>query len=850
MGSDMAECHPVAFRWAMKAKEKGAKIIHVDPRFTRTSAVADIYVPIRAGSDIVFLGGLINWVIQNEKYFKDYVLNYTNAATIINPGYRDSEDLDGIFSGYNAETRTYDNATWQYDRTQMQQNQRAADTQPAAVPPRQPNYGFDAAMAADTSQSFDPLVKALVPPREQRDPTLQDPNCAFQILKRHFARYTPEFVEQACGCPQAKFLEVAQTMVDNSGPERTGSMAYAVAWTQHTIGVQIIRAAGILQQLLGNIGRPGGGILALRGHASIQGSTDNPTLYHSITGYMSHPSILKRHENLKQYLATETVPTSYYSNQPKFMVSYLKAFYGNAATRDNDYGYGWHPRISGDHSHIPMMVNLADGKVKGMFTIGQNPAVGGQNAGLQRRALANLDWLVVRDYFETETASFWYASPEARTGQLSPASIKTEVFFLPAAHNAEGEGSFTNTHRLLQWHDKAADPPADARTDQWFTFQLGKRLKALYAGSPLPRDQGFLNMTWNYDPEPADTLEWRIKDEPSAQKILKEINGYDVATGNHLSGFGALKDDGTTACGNWIYSGVFPAPDRNLAASRKPDNYVSLGWGFNWPANRHIMYNRASARPDGQPWSDRKRYVWWDPAGGADQKGAWVGYDVPDFTVNKPPTAPADDNGVGLAWQAGTDPFIMHADGKAWLFAPTGLVDGPLPAHYEPAESPVANPLYPKQQNSPVFKHFVRDDNQLAAVGDPRFPYAATTYRLTEHYLSGTMSRWLPWLAELQPEMFIEISTELALEKGIANLEMVQVSTPRNTITARALVTGRLRPFTINGRRVHQVGLPFHWGYKGYSTGGIANSLTSMVLDPNVSMHESKAFVCNIEKMA
>jgi formate dehydrogenase major subunit len=785
----------------------------------------------------VFLGGLINWVIQNQKYFADYVVNYTNAATIINKDFRDTEDLEGLFSGYNVDTRTYNNATWQYDRTQAQQP---------------PAYGFDAAMAADTSQNYDALVKALVPPRESKDPTLEDPNCVFQILKRHFSRYTPEVVEQVCGCPQDKFLQVAQTLVENSGPERTGSMAYAVAWTQHTIGVQIIRAAGILQQLLGNIGRPGGGILALRGHASIQGSTDNPTLYHSITGYMSHPSILKRHESLKEYLATETVPTSYYSNQPKFMVSYLKAVYGQAATKENDFGYAWHPRISGDHSHIPMMVNMADGKVKGLLAIGQNPAVGGQNAGLQRRALANLDWMVVRDFFETETAAFWKDSPEVKAGQLNSADIKTEVFFLPAAHNAEGVGSFTNTHRLLQWNEKAADPPNDARTDIWFTYNLGTRLKALYAGSTLPRDQGFLNMTWNYEPDPNEIAQWKIKDEPDSLKVLKEINGYDTTTLAHLSGFGTLKDDGSTACGNWIYSGVFPAPDRNLAASRKPDNYVSLGWGFNWPANRHIMYNRASARPDGQPWSDRKRYVWWDPnappAAGTTTPGAWVGYDVPDFTVNKPPTAPADDNGVGLAWQSGTDPFIMHADGRAWLFVPTGLVDGPMPTHYEPAESPVQNPVYPKQQNSPVFIYFNRPDNPLAQVGDPQYPYALTTYRLTEHYLSGTMSRWLPWLAELQPELFVEISPELAKDKGIANLDMVRVSTPRAQVQARALVTGRLRPFMINGQRVHQVGMPWHWGYKGVATGDIVNSLSSLVMDPNVSMHEGKAFLCNVEK--
>jgi formate dehydrogenase major subunit len=421
------------------------------------------------------------------------------------------------------------------------------------------------------------------------------------------------------------------------------------------------------------------------------------------------------------------------------------------------------------------------------------------------------------------------------------------VFFLPAAHNAEGEGSFTNTHRLLQWHEKAADPPNDARTDIWFTYHLGKRLKQLYQGSTLARDQGFLNMPWDYEPDPSETVEWRIKDEPSGLKVLKEINGYTVADGKHLAGFADVKDDGSTVCGNWIYSGVFPNPETNLAAARKADNYVSLGWGFNWPANRHIMYNRASARPDGQPWSDRKRYVWWDPQAGPDQKGRWVGYDVPDFVVAKAPNTPADDNGVGVAWQAGTDPFIMHADGKAWLFAPTGLVDGPMPTHYEPAESPTRNALY-RQQSSPVYKYFDRPDNKLAEVADPNYPYALTTYRLTEHYLSGTMSRWLPWLAELQPELFVEISPELAREKGIQNLDMVRVSSPRAEIRARALVTGRLRPFVINGQTVHQVGMPWHWGYKGVATGEIVNSLSSLVMDPNVSMHEGKAFVCNIEK--
>ena len=845
MGSNMAECHPVAFRWVMKAKENGAKLIHVDPRFTRTSAMADIHAPIRAGSDIAFLGGLINWVITNEKYFKDYVLNYTNAATIISPEYRDAEDLEGIFSGYNSQQRVYDNDTWQYDRTQVAEQGRAANTQQSGeaqtlAPPG--TWGFDVAMQADTkgNTDFTDLVRRLKPPPARRDPTLQDPNCAFQILKRHYARYTPEMVERVTGCPKDVFLQVAQTLADNSGPERTGSMAYAVAWTQHTYGVQIIRAAGILQELLGNIGRPGGGILALRGHATIQGSTDNPTLYHSITGYMSQPSTLRPHDNLKAYLATETLPTAYWANQPKFMVSYLKAMYGSAATPQNDYGYDWHPRITGDHSHMSMMDAMYKGTVKGMLLMGQNPATS-LNAGEQRKAMAKLDWLVVRDYFLTESATFWDKdAPEIKSGELKTADIQTEVFFLPAAAVAEMEGSFTNTHRLLQWHEKAADPPGDARSDIWFSYHLGKRLKALYANSNAPRDQGIRNLLWEYDPDPNEVAEWRIKDEPSAPKILKEINGYNVADQSHLKGFADIKEDGSTVCGNWIYTGCYPAPDQNLTASRKPDAYVSLGWGFNWPANRHIMYNRASARPDGTPWSDRKKYVWWDGS-------KWTGYDIPDFVPNKPPNAPARPDGIGLDAQSGTDPFIMKADGKAWLFAPSGLVDGPLPTHYEPVESVIRNPVY-RQQNSPVFKIWDSDINKVALVGDPQWPYIITTYRLTEHHLSGAMSRWLPWLAELQPELFIEMSPELAKEKGIANLDFVKVSSPRATIRARALVTPRMRPFTIDGRLVHHVGMPWHWGYRGIATGDVVNDLSALVADPNVSMHEGKAFICNVEK--
>jgi formate dehydrogenase major subunit len=526
------------------------------------------------------------------------------------------------------------------------------------------------------------------------------------------------------------------------------------------------------------------------------------------------------------------------------MVSYLKSMYGDAATPENDFGYGWHPRISADHSHMPMFVLMDQGKVRGAFIIGQNPATS-LNAKLERRALGKLEWLVVKDNFETETAAFWHRSPEVAGGEIEPEDIKTEVFFFPSAQVAEMEGSFTNTQRLIQWHEKAVDPPGDCRSDMWFTHQLAKRLKQMYADSSAPRDQGFKALLWDFDPDSGLPRDTRIEGEPDTHKVLREINGFETATGTHLSSFSQLKDDGSTTCASWIYCGVFPAPDRNLAASRRSNPpgkpwIPDLEWGFSWPANRRVIYNRASARPDGRPWSERKQYVWWDG-----QK--WTGYDVPDFTANKPPTARARPDGIGLDAHSGTDPFILKADGKGWLFAPTGLVDGPLPTHYEPAESPVENPLY-KQQASPVLKYWKHAGNELAAVGDARFPIVITTYRLTEHHLSGVMTRWLPWLAELQPELFVEMSPELAGEKGIRNLDWVRVTTPRASIRAKALVTRRMRPFTIDGKTVHHVGMPWHWGYQGLVTGAATNDLTSLVGDPNVSIHEGKAFVCNVER--
>jgi formate dehydrogenase major subunit len=811
-------------------------VIHADPRFTRTSAMADVYAPLRAGTDIVFLGALIRSVIDQERYFRDYVVHYTNAATIVSEQFRDADELGGRFSGFDAERRRYDPASWQYAR------RGDAAGGPAVV---------------------------------ERDPTLQHPRCVFQILKRHFARYTPELVEQVCGTPRETFLRVAKALVENSGPDRTSAICYAVGWTQHTTGVQMIRAAAILQLLLGNIGRPGGGILALRGHATIQGSTDIATLYHLLPGYLAAPSALKNHDTLRDYIATEMTRTGYWAHFPRFIVSLLKAWFGDAARADNEYCYDYLPRTVGDHSHLPMFVAMAEGRIRGLFAMGQNPAVGGQNAGLQRKALAKLEWLVVRDLYETETASFWKDSPEVQRGELRPEDIATEVFFLPAAAAAEMDGSFTNTQRLVQWHDKAADPPGDARSDIWFTVHLGRLLKALYAESPAARDRPIRDLVWDYMASDglgrhAPGSLGAIAGEPSAERILREINGYHIRTGRAVAGFHEIKDDGSTACGGWVYSGIFAPDERrpegvNRSANRTADGWLSLGWGYAWPANRRILYNRASADPEGSAWPKESRlarekqlrlpdgrllagYVYWQSAttGSTERTGQWVGIDVPDFPLTKPPGAAAQPAAAGMDAHDGRSPFVMKADGKGWLFAPTGLVDGPLPVHYEPYESPIANPVY-KQHANPLTKTWRVPGNEYVPVGSPDYPHILSTYRLTEHHLSGTMSRWLPWLAELQPELFVEISPEHALELGVVNTDWVRVTTPRGAIRAKALVTRRIRPFLITGRTVHHVGLPWHWGYKGISTGDVVNDLSALVGEPNVTIHEAKVFVCQVE---
>ena len=779
----MAECHPVAFQWVVEARKRGATVLHVDPRFTRTSALASMHVPTRAGGDIVFLGALINYVLSGEHEFREYVTAYTNAADVLPPDFVDAEDGGGLFSGYDPKTRTYDNATWQ--------------------------------------------------PTGERDLTLTHPRCVFQVLKRHFARYTPELVDEVCGLAPADFDKIARALVRNSGREKTTAWVYAVGWTQHSTGVQHIRTASILQTLLGNMGRPGGGIMALRGHANIQGATDVPTLFHLLGGYLPMPGA---GQSMEDYL--KGIPdTGFWGNKRAYLVSMMKAWFGDAATASNDFCFGYLPRITGDHGTYRTTLDMIDRKVKGYFLLGENPAVGSAGGRLQRLALANLDWLVVKDLTLIESATFWNNSPEIESGELVTERIGTEVFFLPAASHVEKDGSFTNTQRLLQWHAKALEPPDDARSDLSFMFHLGRAIRSRLAGSSDPRDRPVLDLTWDYPVSGPD-------EDPPAEAVLAELNGY-AADGSPLSTFVQLADDGSTTCGSWIHAGSF-ADGVNQTARRKPQSeqsWVALEWGWAWPANRRILYNRASADLEGKPWSDAKAYVWWDG-----DAGEWTGHDVPDIEKKKPPSFVPPPGARAQAALSGGDAFIMQANGRAALFVPKGLADGPLPVHFEAAESPLRNRVY-GQDTSPVsIQYRGRWETRRQVAGhDAAYPYVMTTYRLTEHHTAGSMSRTLGRLAELQPELFCEVSPALAAERGLENGGWATIVTARAAIEARVLVTRRNRPLRIPGEGViHQVGLPYHWGSEGLVTGDSVNDLLPLVLDPNVFIQESKVATCDI----
>jgi formate dehydrogenase major subunit len=820
----MAEAHPVGFQWVVEAKKRGAKVIHVDPRFTRTSALADTFVPLRVGTDIVFLGGIINYVLENELDFREYVVSYTNAAHIVSDDYRDTEDLDGLFSGFDPETRTYDTESWQFAHREEEGGARQ-----------------DQPMQRETASALQHETHGIQVAAEQlRDETLQHPSCVYQILKRHYSRYTPEMVAEACGVSKEAFREVCEAWTQNSGRDRTTALVYSVGWTQHSVGVQYIRTGAILQLLLGNMGRPGGGIMALRGHASIQGSTDIPTLFNLLPGYLPMPNA-EDHTSLEKWVDSVRKPGAkgFWANAGAYGINLLKAYWGDAATPENDFCFDYLPRITGDHGTYRTVLDMIDGKVKGYFLLGQNPAVGSAHGRAQRLGMANLDWLVVRDLFEIESATFWRDSPEVQTGEIVPEECRTEVFLMPAASHVEKEGTFTQTQRMLQWREQAVEPSGDCRSELWFFYHLGRLVRERLAGSTEDKDRPLLDLTWDYPLHGEH-------DEPDAESVLKEINGYEVESGRPLSTFLEMKDDGSTLGGCWIYTGVF-ADGVNQAARRKPakdQSWVAPEWGWAWPMNRRILYNRASADPEGRPWSEQKAYVWWD-----EEKGEWTGHDVPDFEKTKPPTYEPPEGAEGVEAIAGNDPFIMQGDGKGALYVPQGLIDGPLPTHYEPVESPFRNPLY-RQQGNPTRKQYDREDNRMNPSPPEEhsevFPFIFTTSRLTEHHTAGGMSRYLEHLAELQPEMFVEVSPELAAERGLEHHGWCHVVTARAAVEGRVMVTDRLKPLKVEGRTVHQVWLPYHWGSGGLVTGDSANDLFGISLDPNVLIQESKVGTCDL----
>ncbi len=778
IGSNPAENHPAAFGWITIAQEKGAKLISVDPRFTRTSSKADIYAQMRSGTDVAFIGGMIKYVLDDmdqhrENYNMVYVTEYTNASFLINPDFKGSADLDGLFSGYDPDKRSYDKSTWQY---QVDEN---------GIP--------------------------------KWDKTLKDPNCVFQLLKKQFARYDADTVCQVTGTPKDIYVEICQTYAATGKSGKAGTIMYAMGTTQHTNGTQMIRSYAILQLLLANIGIAGGGINALRGESNVQGSTDHCLLFHILPGYLKTPTNID--ETLEKYLERVTPKSSdpksanWWQHTPKYMVSLLKAWYGDSATEANEFGYQNLPKNTGNYSWISLFEAMYDGVIKGLMCWGQNPAVCGPNVNKERKALENLDWLVAVDLWETETAAFW-KRPGAK-----PADIKTEVFLLPAAGSFEKEGSVTNSGRWSQWRYKCADAPGEAIPDLDIISRLMAKIRELYsADANAPLRSAILDLTWDYG------------SHVDPHQVAKEINGYDLTTGKLLGSFGKLKNDGTTTSGNWLYCASY-TEDGNMAARRDatpgPFN-VGLypKWSWCWPVNRRIIYNRASVDLNGVPWDKEHPVIWW-------QDGKWVG-DVPDG--GWPPMA-VDPEKTKY-------PFIMKPEGHARIFG-MGRADGPFPEHYEPWESPVDN-IISGTQNDPAFKIWAGPMDKKGTREE--YPIVCTTYRVVEHWQAGQMSRNQPWLVEMMPEPFVEMSVELAAEKDIANGEKIIVKSARGQVTMVAMVTKRFKPFYLNGRTVHQVGMPWHWGYTGLSTGDSANVLTPHVGDANTMIPEYKAFLVDVNK--
>jgi formate dehydrogenase major subunit len=823
MGANPAENHPVSFRWIMKAKDAGAKVICVDPRFTRSASKADLYAPLRSGTDIAFLGGMINYILQNRLYQEEYVKQYTNAPFLVNADFKMPGDLNGLFGGYDPKKRSYDAKAWGFQKDKD-----------------------------DT-----PLT----------DPTLSDPNSVFQLLKRHYSRYTPELVSKITGTPKETLLQVYKLYASTGAPDRAGTSLYAMGWTQHTVGTQNIRAMSIIQLLLGNMGMAGGGVNALRGESNVQGSTDHGLLFHILPGYIPVP--VADQKDLAAYNEKNTPKSkdpqsaNWWQNRPKYIASYLKAIYGANATKENDFGYSWLPKLDPGMNASWLMIfdNMIKGKFQGFFAWGQNPACSGANSNKVRKALAKLDWMVTTNLFDNETASFW------KGPGMDPAGIKTEVFFLPAAASFEKEGSISNSGRWAQWRYAAVKPLGDSRPDAEIINDLYFKIKDLYAkeGGALPEQ--LTNLTWNYGFKRADGTARSV----DIHAVAKEINGYfldDVEDkpklkpgekpppaappwaakkllgkkGELADGFAKLQADGSTSCGCWIYCQSYNEKG-NMMARRGKKDPTGLGmfpeWSWCWPVNRRIIYNRASVNPDGKPYSVKKAVIYWNANGVLpDGKvGKWEG-DVPDGPW--PPLANAKE---------GKKPFIMRSDGVGALFGP-GLKDGPFPEHYEPMESPMQGNYLSKQTINPAAKLFAAGGlpEDAIASADARFPYVGTTYRVTEHWQTGVMTRNTPWLLELQPRQFVEMSVDLAREKGIRNGDQVEISSARGAIDAVAMVTPRIRPFQIGDQVVHQVGLPWCFGWFTPGVGDAANLLTPTAGDANTMIPETKAFMVGIKR--
>lgn len=771
IGSNAAENHPISFKYVTKAKEKGGKLVNVDPRFTRSSSLADLYAPIRPGTDIAFMNGIINYALQNDRIQKEYVVEYTNAALLVNPDFGFS---NGLFTGYSSGQRKYDSSSWKYQ----------VDSK--GVP--------------------------------KMDKTLKDKNTVYQLLKKHMARYTPEKVSAITGCPKDTFLKVAEIYTSTHKPDKVATIMYAMGTTQHTVGTQNIRTYAMLQLLMGNIGLAGGGINALRGESNVQGSTDHCILWHILPGYLPIPKT-KDHQTLKDYI-TKTTPTTndpmsinWWKFRGKYMISLLKAFYGDNATKENDFGYDWIPKASKGYEHIVVFEDMYKGMHKGAILMGTNPAVSGPNAGMEVKALEKLEWLVCADIWETDTSVFW-----KRPG-VNPKSIKTEVFLLPAASSIEKEGSVSNSGRWAQWRYKAVNPPGEAKDDLWIIDKIFREIRELYKKD---KNAKF--------PDPIVKAHWDFNDEhghPSPHVVAKEINGYEWGSKNPVKNFVSLAEDGTTACGNWLYSGSYNGEGNNMARRNLKDAPNGLGmypeWSWCWPVNRRIIYNRASVNRKGEPWYPEKWVMKWDGS-------SWKG----DVVDGGPTAGPADKN-----------PFIMLPEGVGRLFA-SGLKDGPIPEHYEPMESPTTNIMNTQKVNPATVIWSTAGVDKYGTAS--QYPYVGTSYRVTEHWQAGAMTRNLPWLNELVPDMFCEISPDLAKSKGIKNGDKVRISSARGSITAYALVTPRLQPLKVNGKNVEIVGMPWHFGPGCASSGDSCNKLTPHIGDANTMIPEYKAFLVNIKK--